>query len=111
MSLIINIIIRILVICCISVIEHHIVASLVQLLARAVDCMKANMAQLTGIHGNRLPVILFQIISQFSSLTVYKGIMATEFYGLTKCYIPFHAARPTNITKLLQYFFKFRHGI
>jgi len=64
MLLIINIFIRILVICCISVIDHHIVASLVQLLARAVECMKAINAQITAVHGNRLPVTLFQINSQ-----------------------------------------------
>ena len=65
MLLIINIIIRILVICCISVIDHHIVASLVQLLGRAVGWMKAINAQITAAHGNRLPVTLFQINSQF----------------------------------------------
>jgi len=68
MSLIINIIIRILVICCISVTEHNIVASLVQLLARAVEHVKAISAQLTAIHGNRLPVTLFQINSQSFSV-------------------------------------------
>jgi hypothetical protein len=59
MLLITHIIIRIFVGCCISTIEHIIAHSLVQLLARVVEGMKALTGQIEAIHNNLLPVILF----------------------------------------------------
>lgn len=59
MQLIINIIIRIFVICCIRSIEDVIAHSLILLLVRGAGIVKALTGQIEAIHDNPAPVILF----------------------------------------------------